>query len=135
MQTNVDTNSEEGVSTLVGGIVHDMGKLLGEQLTLFQVEIKNDLHRTLAALVPLLAGGGITVAGLLLLSMGSAHLLCWAVPELPLWGGYAIVGVIFVAVGAGLIYWGKSMLDSVSPLLPDTSLKALKENIQWKTKR
>jgi uncharacterized membrane protein YqjE len=135
METNVETNAEEGVSTLVGGIVHDMGKLLGEQLTLFQVEIKNDLHRTLAALTPFLAGAGIAVAGLLLLSMGSAHLLCWAVPELPLWGGYGIVGGVFVTVGVGLIYWAKAMLDSVSPLLPDTSLKALKENIQWKTKR
>jgi len=38
-----------------------------------------------------------------------------------------------VITGLLLVLWGRSMLASVS-LTPDTALKGLKENIQWKTK-
>lgn len=135
VETPVETPPEEGVSTLVGGIVQDARKLLVEQLTLFQVEIKNDVHRTLKAMVPLLAGVVVVLTGVFLLGISGANLLCWALPDLPLWAGFAIVGVIIMAAGAALIYWAKSMLDSVSPLVPDTAMKALRENLQWKTKK
>lgn len=135
MAMQVETNSDEGVATLVGGIVDDARKLMVEQLTLFQVEVKNDLNRTISAMAPLIAGMGIVLTGLFLVGIGAAQLLCWAIPDLPLWVAYSAVGAITIGVGAALIYQAKSMLDAVSPLLPDTSLKALKENIQWKTKK
>jgi uncharacterized membrane protein YqjE len=129
-----ETHADESVGSLVGGIVQDARKLFIEQLTLFQVEIKNDLHRTLRALAPLLGGVAILLVGLFLLGVGAAYLLCWAFPDLTLWGGFAIVGGVVAAAGAGLIYWAKVMLESVSPLVPDTAMKALRENLQWKTK-
>jgi len=135
MAIQVESNSDEGVATLVGGIVDDARKLMVEQLTLFQVEIKNDLNRTISAMAPLLAGVSIVLTGLFLLGIGAAQLLCWAVPEIPLWAAYAAVGAGITGLGVALIYRAKAMLDAVSPLLPDTALKALKENIQWKTKK
>jgi uncharacterized membrane protein YqjE len=133
METQVETGSEVGVSTLVGGIVDDAKKLLTQQLTLFQVEIKNDVHRTVNALSPLLVGLVVVLAGLIILGMGGAQLLCWLFADLPLWAGYAIVGGTTALIGALLVLSGKTMLDMVSPT-PDTALKGLKENLQWKTK-
>jgi len=133
MATQFESDSEAGVSTLIGGIVNDARDLLVEQMTLFQVEIKHDLRRVLRALVPLMVGVTVLLPGLILLGIGVAHFLHWAVPEIPLWVGFASVGGFIVIAGGLLVLWGKWMLASVS-LTPDTALKGLKENIQWKTK-
>jgi uncharacterized membrane protein YqjE len=134
MATEVESNGEAGVTTLISGIVQDARELFVEQLTLFQVEIKNDVRRTTAALAPLLAGLAVILTGLVLLGIGSANLLASAVPEMPVWAAYGIIGGVFALAGAILVLWGKSMLDQVHPT-PDTALKGLKENIQWKTKK
>jgi len=133
MATQFESNSEADVSTLIGGIVKDARELLVEQMTLFQVEIKNDLHRTLMALIPLAIGVVVLLPGFILLGIAGAHLLHWAIPDMPLWLGFGSVGGFIMLAGVLLVLWGKSMLASVS-LTPDTALKGLKENIQWKTK-
>jgi uncharacterized membrane protein YqjE len=134
MATEVESNGEAGVATLLSGIVQDARELFVEQLTLFQVEIKNDLRRTIAALAPLVAGVAVILASFILLGIGSAYLLIWAAPDVPLWVGFGIVGGLFGLAGALLVLWGKSMFDKVH-LTPDSALKGLKENIQWKTKK
>ena len=48
MATQLESDSEVGVTTLISGIVQDARDLFVEQMTLFQVEIKND-HRIYAA--------------------------------------------------------------------------------------
>jgi len=133
METQVETNPDVGVSTLIGGIVQDARKLLVEQMTLFQVEIKHDLRRTLTAFAPLVIGAIMMLPGIILLGIGAALCLNWAIPTLPLWVAFAIAGGVTVVVAVGLVLWGKSMLADVS-LTPDQALKGLKENIQWKTK-
>lgn len=134
MATEVESASDVGVTTLIGGIVQDARELFVEQMTLFQVEIKNDVRRTTAALTPLIAGSGVILAGLVLLGIGTAYFLVWAAPEIPVWLAYALVGGTFAIAGGLLVLWGKSMLNTVHAI-PDTALKGLKENIQWKTKK
>lgn len=133
METQVESNSDVGVSTLIGGIVQDARELLVEQMTLFQVEIKHDLRRTVEAVAPLILGGLMMLPGIILLGIGAAYFLNWAWPALPLWVAFAIAGGATIGVGALLILWGKSMLAKIS-LTPDKALQGLKENIQWKTK-
>jgi len=129
MAIQTETAPEVGVPSLIGGIVQDARKLLVEQLTLFQVEIKNDVRRTLTAVAPILGGLGVVLVGLVLLGIAGAYLLCWIAPSLPLWAGHAIVGGITAVVGGGLILWGKSMLETVSPT-PDIAINELKETIR-----
>jgi hypothetical protein len=131
MATNVEAEPE--ISTLVGGIIQDARRLLIEQMTLFQVEIKNEFNRTLAAFVPLLLGGMVASGGLFLMGLAGAYGLAAFVPQLPLWADFAIVGGCVTALGAALVYWGVSWLESVK-IMPDTALKGLKENLEWKTK-
>jgi hypothetical protein len=128
-----EAESDVRVSTLMGEIIQDARRLMVEQLTLFQVEIKNDVHRMLYAMIPLLAGALAALPAIFLLGMAVAYALSWFIPSLPTWGGFAIVGAIIAAGAAALIFWGVQSLRTISPM-PDTALKGLKENLQWKTK-
>jgi len=137
MATEVETEAEAqatGYSSLIGGIVQDARQLLTEQMNLFQVEIKNDLRRTVMAVIPLIVGSVVTVVGMLVLLFGAAHFVNWLIPDMPSWGGFAIVGGLVVLVGGGLMLWGKTQLSAINPL-PDVALQGLKENLQWKTKK
>jgi multisubunit Na+/H+ antiporter MnhB subunit len=133
MSTHVEPDSDTRVSTLMSGILQDARQLFVQQMTLFQVEIKNDVRRTIMALVPLMAGVVVLFVAVLTLAHGGAHFLSWYFPELPLWGGFAVVGGVICLVGIGLLLWSKMALSNINPL-PEKSMEGLKENIQWKTK-
>jgi len=134
MSVQMEHETEGGVSSLITGIMQDITRLVSQQLTLFQVEIKNDIKRSAAAIIRLAIGGAMMLLAMLFLGMGAAFFLNWAFPNhLPVWGGFAIVGGVIALVGGGLLLWGKSMLEHAT-LLPEKSLEALKENIEWKTK-
>jgi len=123
------------VTSLVTGIVHDAQELIGQQLKLFQVEIRNDTRRTIAATIPMLIGGLLCLVAVMILAVMAAHLIAWAWPEtVPLWGGYAIVGGVLAILGIALVFWGKAQFSKFNPL-PDQTMEGLKENLQWKTKR
>ena len=133
MANQIDTETEPSVTSLLSGILQDARELIAQQLTLFQVELKNDLRRTVSALIPLVIGSAVMFVALFLLGTGAAHLLCWIFPDLPTWAGFAIVGGTVALISGLLILWGKTMLQSNNPL-PDKTLEGLKENFQWKTK-
>lgn len=133
MSTDFQTEPQPAVGTLLGGIVDDARQLFVEQMTLFQVEIKNDVQRIVMAVIPLAVGGVVSFAGLLILAISAAEFLCWLAPELPYWISYGAVGTLIMVVGGALLLWAKSKLAAISPV-PDTALKGLKENLQWKTK-
>jgi len=128
---------QEGASitSLVSGIVHDAQDLIRQQLKLFQVEIRNDTRRTIAATIPMIIGWFLCLVAVLILAVMAAHLIAWAWPEtVPLWGGYAIVGGVLAVLGIALVFWGKAQFSKFNPL-PDQTMEGLKENLQWKTKR
>jgi multisubunit Na+/H+ antiporter MnhB subunit len=133
MSTQVEPDSDTRVSSLVSGILQDAKQLFVQQMTLFQVEIKNDVRRTIYALIPLMAGVVVLFVAVLILAHSVAHFLSWYFLELPLWGGLAIVGGVICLVGIGLLLWSKMALSNINPL-PEKSMEGLKENIQWKTK-
>src|SRR5437870_4319337 len=107
MQNQFETDQHPGFSELVGGIVHDAQVLMRQQLTLFQVEIKNDFHRTIAAVIPLIAGATVLFVGVIMAAMAAAFLLNAIWPALPVWGGFAIVAGALVVLGAVLVVIGK----------------------------
>jgi len=133
MPTQYESESDTRVTTLLSGILDDARRLLAQQLTLFQVELKHELHGAIAALMPLLAGAAVLVAAGFVLALASGHFLHWLLPEVPLWACFASIGGAVALVGIALLFWGKSKLEAINPL-PEKSMEGLKENIQWKTK-
>jgi hypothetical protein len=116
--------------TLVSGIIADTQQLIGQQLTMFRQEIRDDLRKSRDAALALGVGVGITLMGAVLVLIMLPLLLRWEAPELPLWACFGIVGGILAACGAVLVYAGVKKFESFNPL-SDQSFKAFKENLQW----
>jgi hypothetical protein len=134
MAVNLETEPESaaGVSTLLSGIVQDARHLLVQQMTLFQVEIKNDINRAVAAMIPLIAGAIVAIPAMILIGIAAAEGLAIAA-EIPLWLSFGIVGGGVGGVALVFIVWGALSLKSVHAT-PNVALNGLKENLQWKTK-
>lgn len=133
VEPGTDPGSAPALTTLVSGIISDGQKLIGQQLSLFQHEIKEDLRKTKNAAIPMAVGLAIALIGITLFGVMIGYLLPWIWPQLPLWAGFGIAAALISAIGAGLILWGKTQFDAFNPL-PDKTLDALKENVQWVSK-
>jgi uncharacterized membrane protein YqjE len=133
MNTDDQTPTEPSLTRLVTGIVADVQDLLAQQLALFKVEIREDLHRAAVALSLLVVGLVVAGVGAILLGMMLVYLLDWlCAPDLPLWGSFAIVGCLVAALGAGLLVGGMKAIASLN-LVPEQSLQELKEDVPWRT--
>lgn len=132
MANELQTAPEQSLTSLVSGIIEDLQVLIKQQTVLIRSEIKDDLQKTTAALAALAVGAGVAVLGMFLLSLMAVYLLHWAAPDLPLWACFTIVGGTLSLLGGALLYAGKKRFDSFNPL-PDQSLQAMKENLQWQT--
>jgi hypothetical protein len=128
----METEQEPGFAALMAGIVQDARQLVVQQLTLFQVEIKKDLRRAMFGSAAMVIALGVFSAALVLLGAAGALLLSATVPDVPLWGWFAIVGAGVALAGVGLVLWGKTKIED--GVTPENSLEGLKENLQWKTK-
>lgn len=135
MATNLETSSDPSATSLLAGIFKDVQELFKQQLALFQAEIKDDLKKTKDAALSLAVGAGIALVGGFMLCFMMVHLMHWAIPaaggpQVPLWVCFATVGGVFTVLGGALVYAGKKKFDSFNPL-PDQSVEAMKENVQW----
>jgi hypothetical protein len=130
MATNLHSGPDSGVGELVAGIVHDAQELIGQQLSLFKQEVRQDLKRARDGAGFMAAAAGACLLGSLLLVLMLVHLLAW-LTDLPLWSCYGIVGGVLTAVGAILAWRATQKFEHA---LPEKSAKALEENLEWKTK-
>jgi len=139
MTTQVPTSSEPGVSTLVKGIVDDIGDLIKQEFKFAKTEVQTDLRKSKEAVTALAIGAGAAVLGLIFAGLMVVYLLHWLTSPtgadpagIPLWGCYGIVTVVFLGTGTALILAGKKKFDSFNPL-PEQTVDTLKENVQWIT--
>jgi hypothetical protein len=130
MATDQHTGTEPKMADLMAGILGDFQELLKQQMALLRTEVRDDFQKTREALTSLALGVGLAVLGGVLLCVMLVHLLDWAIPGLPLWGAFAIVGGLLAGTGAALVYWGRLQFDTFNPL-PNQTADALKENVQW----
>jgi hypothetical protein len=139
MATQVPTSAEPGFATLVREIVNDIGGLVKQEIKFARAEIKADLRKTKEAVTLLAMGAGSAFLGVILLALTAVYLLHWLTApagadpaSVPLWGCYAIVTVVFLGAGAGLLMAGKKRFDSFTPL-PVQTVQTVKENVEWIT--
>jgi len=133
MATDVQTPPEPGLAELIGGILKDMQQLFHQQLLLVKTELKQDSRRVFE-LTPIMALAFLLgFVGLIVVSLGVAHLLSYAFPGLPLWGALLIIGSVLMIAGGGVGWVVLQRFRSFNPL-PDQSLAGLEENLEWKTK-
>lgn len=132
MATQVQSETDVSLTSLVSGIVNDAQELMKQQMALFQAEVKEDMRKTSEAAVSLAAGAVVALVGAIVLCFALVYLLNWAFPETPLWVWYAVVGGVVTGTGLGLVLVAWVKFRSFNPL-PDKTAQALKENLEWKT--
>jgi hypothetical protein len=132
MATDVSPQTEPSVSRLVSGIIDDTQRLLAQHADLLKADIRKDLREAKETGLALGLAGGLLGLGGLLLSAALALLLHWLWPALPEWGAFAIVGGVLTAAGAAAYFNGREKLEHLNPL-PENSVEAMKEDLQWKT--
>ena len=119
--------SDRSVSALLSDLAGETGTLVRQEIALFKAE----LHEKLARLGQ---GAGALAAGGLLAFSGWLTLLAAAVLGLSNlvapWLAALIVGLAALALGAGLLFFGKSRLDP-DALVPRRALNSLREDEAW----
>jgi|SRR5688572_14758782 MFS family permease len=120
---------ERSVTSLVSGIVNDAQTLMQQQLALFREEVRTDLRKTRDALTAIAAGVGVAAVALgplVFMFVALLHELAgWS-----WWASAGTVGAVLAVVGGALIGLGVQRFRSFNPM-PDQSVEALKENLQW----
>lgn len=119
------------MTALVSGIIADAQALMRQELKLAKVEIKQELVKTRDAAISFGAGAGALVWATVLLTLMVVFLINWATNgAIPLWGCFGIVGGVMLAIGVTLLFIGKSRVESIN-LVPPQTAETLQENVQW----
>jgi len=132
MSIDLQSGTEGSMTGLVSGIIADAQELMRQQLALLRHEVKEDVRKTIEAGASVVGGAAITILGGLMFCFMLVHLIAWAAPALPLWVCYGIVGAVIAAIGGALLFFGVQKFKTIHPV-PEQSVQALKETIQWKT--
>ena len=131
------TPGEPGLASALKGIVDDALDLLHQQFAMLKAEVRADVRKALAGVIPLASGVAPLLLGGLMLCFALVHLIHWSTlpagadpATIPLWASYAIVGVAFLLLGGILLAVGIFRLKAVH-LLPEQTAEAFEENVKW----
>jgi len=138
MSNDPRSTAEPSTTSLLGGIISDLGDLIKQEVRFARAEFKADLGKTREAATTLAIGAGVASLSGFLLAWMLVYLLHWAtdpapVPmwaPLPLWACFGIVGALFALVG-GLLVMSAVRKFQAFNILPDETAQSLKENVKW----
>jgi hypothetical protein len=121
------SRSERSVAGLLSDLAAETGMLIRQEIALFKAELTEKLAR-------FGLGAGMVAAGALVAFSGWLVLLACAVLGLSNvvapWLAALIVAVVVLALGAGLLLFGKSRMNAES-LVPRRTLNSLREDEAW----
>ncbi len=115
------------VAALLADLAGETSTLVRQEIALFKAELSEKLTRTGIGAASLAAGGVIAFSGWFALL--AAAILGLSLVLAP-WLSALIVGVIVIALGAGLAWFGKSRLKA-DALVPHRTLNSLREDQAW----
>jgi hypothetical protein len=121
------SRSERSVARLLSDLASETGMLIRQEIALLKAELSEKLGS-------FGLGAGLVAAGALVAFSGWLVLLACAVLGLSNavapWLAALIVGVIVLAIGAGLLIFGRSRLNAEA-LVPRRTLNSLREDEAW----
>jgi hypothetical protein len=138
MVNDVKTAPQPAVTELLTGIVSDIGALIRQEVRFARTEIKSDFQKSRTAVVLLASGAATAALGALLLALMLVFLLHYITlpntaadpAQVPLWGCFGLVSLLFLVVGGALVWAGVAKFQSFNPL-PDETVKTVEENVSW----
>jgi len=115
------------VAALLADLAAETSTLVRQEIALFKAELSEKLTRTGVGAGALAAGGVIAFSGWLALIAAAIFGLSNVLSP---WLSALIIGVIVIALGAGLALFGKSRLKA-DALVPHRTLNSLREDQAW----
>jgi hypothetical protein len=119
--------AERSIASLLSDLASETILLLRQEVALFKAELHEKFSRAGRGATALGAGAVIAFSGWLFLLL--AAVLGLATVFAP-WLAALIVGLVVLAIGGALVWFGKSRLDAQS-LVPQRSLRSLREDEAW----
>ena len=119
--------SDRSVVGLLSDLANETGLLIRQEVALFKAELLEKLGRLGKGLGALAAGGLVAFSGWLVLLAAAVLGLSTVVAP---WLAALIVGLVVFALGAALLFFGKSRLDAEALVLRRT-LNSLREDEAW----
>jgi hypothetical protein len=125
---------EQTTTHLVADIADDAGTLLTQHANLFQAEMRDGFRAAKWWAMAAVSGAVLLVVGALFVFISAVHGLRAAVPTLPEWACWLIVGGSLLVLGGVLAAVGGKYLFGIS-LIPNRTIKSLSETWSWLVKR
>jgi hypothetical protein len=114
-------------AALLSDLAGETNTLVRQEIALFKAELNEKLSRIGAGAGALAAGGVIAFSGWLALMAAAILGLSHALAP---WLSALIIGILVIALGAGLALFGKSRLKA-DALVPRRTLNSLREDEAW----
>lgn len=119
-------DADKSLSELFGQLTHDVGDLVGAQVELAKVELREEA-RDASRSAGMFAGAGVAgLLALLLLSMAAAWGLAEVVPE---GVAFAVVGAVWTIAAVVLFVAARNRVREIEAV-PETR-ESVKEDVQW----
>jgi len=119
--------TDRSVAGLLSDLANETGTLLRQEIALFKAEIGEKLGSLGVGVGAMAAGGLVAFSGWLALIAAAVLGLSNALAP---WLAALIVGIVVIAIGAGLLLFGKSRLNA-DALVPRRTLNSLREDEEW----
>jgi hypothetical protein len=116
-------------ASLLTDVVNDIRDLFRQEVNLARVEIKQEMSNAKSAAIKI----GGAVFALLLATLFLLTALARGLSDLfhmPVWAGYAIVGVLLGIVGGVMMVAARANVQKVGPI-PARTVRTMKENVEW----
>ncbi|MBV8888768.1 MAG: phage holin family protein [Alphaproteobacteria bacterium] len=119
--------ADRSLVELLSDLAAETTRLIREEFALFKAELLQRLSRLGVGAAAIVAGGVVAFSGWLVLLvaavLGLAHLV-------PPWLAALIVALVVLAIGVGLVFYGKSRFNRDALALPRTA-RSLREDRAW----
>ena len=125
----VETPNRE-IAPLLAGIIQDWQTLMRQEVALARSEVKAEVQKAANVAKGAALGAGLAGMAALLAVLGLVHLLSWAIPAIPLWGSYMIVGLGLGMMGGALLSKSSAAAKEIE-LAPKQTIESVKENAKW----
>jgi high-affinity Fe2+/Pb2+ permease len=119
---------DQSIVDLLKAAISDAQELIRSEVALVKAEVRQEVSRIRVGIV---AFAGAAVAAIIAVVL-LATTVAWGISEglgWPVWGGFAIVTLLMIAVAAALALIGRRRF-SAQPAMPLT-VDTLKENAKW----
>jgi uncharacterized membrane protein YqjE len=120
---------ETSLSTLFGGIVSDVQKLLEDHLHLLRLEVEEDFDKSKNAIYPMAIGTSLMVIAFLFFILALIGWLSWLVPSVPWFGWSAIMAGVIALFGGVLLFLAFRRWQRVNPM-PGKTLRSVKKTVE-----